>query len=145
MDPNELFEYVVEGMKWLAVGGGTYIITLAGLNGIPRLFSERIHNQEDLDRITTEEAEKLGMTRDITPKFHEDWEERVTKLDDGTYEVHLGGFGARRTSVRHELYHIHKEHHEHPWRNSNSLIRTLNYLLREEPQAIAYEVFGLKL
>jgi len=145
MDPNEIFEYVTEGMKWLLIGGGTYITTLVGLNGIPRLFSEKIHSQEDLDRIIAEETEKLGMTITVISKFHEDWEARATKLDNGTYEVHLGGFSARRSSVRHELYHIHKEHHEHPWRNSNGLIRTLNYLLREEPQAIAYEVFRLKL
>lgn len=145
MNPNEIFEYVTEEMKWLAVGGGTYITTLAGLNGIPRLFSEKIHSQEDLDRITAEEAEKLGMTRGVTSKFHEEWEECARKLDDGTYEIHLGGFGARRTQVRHELYHIHREHLEHKAMSSNGLIKALNYWLRQEPQAIAYEVFGLKL
>jgi hypothetical protein len=145
MNPNEVFEYVNEGIKWLALGGGTYLTTLYVLNGIPRLFSEKIHNQEDLDRITTEEAEKLGMTRSVIPKFHEDSIALSTLLDNDTYEIHLGGFGARRTQVRHELYHIHRKHHEQPWTNSKGLKRSLNYLLKQEPQAIAYEVFRLKL
>jgi len=145
MDPNEVFEYVTEGMKWLSIGGGTYIATLASLNGILRLFSEKISSQDDLDRITAEETEKLGMTRQVTPKFHENHEESARKLDDGTYEINIGGFGARRTQVRHELYHVHRGHCDDRRRIENGLINNLDYLFRREPQAIAYEVLKLKL
>jgi len=145
MGPNEISDYVTEGMKWLSIGGGTYIASLTILNTVPKLFSERINSQEDLDRVVDEEANKLSMTKSITPKFHDFWIEASIKLDGGNYEIDIGGFGARRSTVRHELYHIHGGHLEHPWKKSNGFLRALNYIFREEPQAIVYGVFRLKL
>ncbi len=145
MGPNEIFEYVSECMKWLAIGGGTYIATLVGLSEIPTLFSERIHTQEDLDRITSEESKKLGMTKCVTPRFYDHWEAGAAKLGDGTYEIHIGGFGARRSSVRHELYHVHKGHFDFCRYQPSALLQNLDYLFRQEPQAIVYEAFRLKL
>ncbi len=145
MDPSEVFEYATEGMKWLVMGGGTYITTLAGLNGIPRLFSEKIDNQEELDRITSEEAQRLGLDKVVKAKFHKIWKEGARKKNDGTYEINIGGFGARRTQVRHELYYIYRGHCDSRKRIKSNTLNRLDYFLRREPQAIAYEVFGLKL
>jgi len=39
--PGEFNEYFTEGMKWLAIGGVTYISTLIGLNLIPTLVSKK--------------------------------------------------------------------------------------------------------
>ncbi len=141
---NEIFEYVTEGMKWLSIGGGAYFTTLVGLSGIPKLFSERIKSQEDLDRITSEEAEKLGIEEPVTPKFHNSWEENSKKLIDGTYVINIGGYSARRCTVRHELYHIHRGHLDFMARHESRLLRRLDYFFRQEPQAIAYEVFRLR-
>jgi len=145
MDPNEIFEYVTEGMKWLAIGGGTYLSAMGGLSAIERLFSERINSQEDLDRIAGEEAKKLGMNKPFNAKFHSSFAGSAPKLEDGTYEINIGGFAARRSLVRHELYHIHRGHSDALKDRQNDFINTLDFLFRCEPQAIAYQVFRLKL
>lgn len=148
MDPKELFDYTIDGVKWLAAGGATYIVTLIGLCAAPRLFSERIKSQDDLDKIVKEETERLGMTKRILARFHNTWREDTAKYSmEGRlldYMINIGGFGARRTMVRHELYHIHKGHFEHPLRRRGPVLRELHYLFIAEPQAIAYQ-FKLKL
>lgn len=152
MDPKELFDYAVVGMKWLAAGGAAYIATLAGLCAVPSLFSEKIKSQNDLDRIVREEAEKLDGTkqlsaRQLSARFYDTGMAEVIKMGVGGnsmfYTINLGGFGANRSIARHELYHIHKGHFGYPWGRSR-LLRTLHYLFRAEPQAIAYQ-FKLKL
>jgi hypothetical protein len=145
MEVSETFGYVLEGMKWLGVGGGAYIATLVGLTSLSRIFSERINSQEDLERFAGEEAKKLRMTERFKARFHNSWEENARILEGGTYEINLGGFGARRSMVRHELYHIHKNHLLYNKRQTNGLLKKLNYLFRQEPQAIAYEVFRLRI
>jgi hypothetical protein len=80
----------------------------------------------------------LGLDKPVKAVFHNDWEECAEKNDDGQYEIKIGGFGARRTQVRHELYHLFR-HVDRGWKGN------LHYLLIDEPQAIAYEVFRLKL
>ena len=145
MDPNDIFKYAINGIKWLAAGGGIYITTFLGLNVISNLFSERIRNQEDLDRIIAEEAKKLGMTRQVTSKFHNTYEAVARKLEDETYKIDIGGSGANRGDVRHELYHVHRGHCDDRKKIENDFLNELDYLFRREPQAVAYQVFRLKL
>ncbi|MBS3086589.1 hypothetical protein J4422_02710 [Candidatus Pacearchaeota archaeon] len=144
MDLNEIFGYAADGAKWLAIGSVAYLLGLAGLSSITRVFSERVNSQEDLDRIVKEEVEKLGITKPIKANFQTSYAGGAKKIGEGNYEINIGGFAARRSMVRHELYHIRKGHCE-KIREEIGINDLFNYLLKYEPQAIAYQVFGIKL
>lgn len=147
MDPIEMLEYAHEGMKWLSVGVGAYFAMFLADATIPPLFSEKIKNQRDLDRITAEESAKLGLDKPVEAYLEKSNEDDSRRFSDGTYEIRIGSgrSGATRSAVRHELYHIHKGHFDDPLHKRGRLTRKLNYLLRQEPQAIAYGLFKLKL
>jgi len=85
------------------------------------------------------------MKKKIIPKLLDFCAANARKLNDETYEINVGGICARRSSIRHELYHIYRGHLEPHWSDFNSLLSALTYSLIEEPQAIAYEIFGLKI
>ena len=144
MDPGEVMGYALHGAIWCAVGGISYISALVGLQTLPRYLTERIETQDDLERMVFEESQELKLDVPIVPVLKNYHIEEVLVDDDG-FDLKLGGFGAYRSVVRHELYHIYKQHHEHPWRQGNNFQFTLNYLFREEPQAVAYQVFGIRL
>ncbi len=101
---NDIFDVIGEGAKWLAAGGRIYIV-------FKDIFSEEIKNQEDLERMILEEKSKLNINRTIKPTFFENkfMLPRCRKNKMGNYEIDIGNFGANRSSVRHELYHIHRE------------------------------------
>ena len=147
MNPNNIFDYIVEGMKWLAIGGGIYITTTVGTTLTGRMFSEKIKSQEDLEKIVEEETEKLGVDKPLKSEFGDFPLAFAAKQRDGTYHLHVGRSTASRSLVKHELYHIHKGHKGISFSKDsrNTLGRILKYLFIEEPQAIAYGTFGLKL
>ena len=58
-------------------------------------------------------------------------------VDKNGKTVHVGGFEATRTIVKHELYHV-KKHGECDFNNK------MDYFLRMEPQAILYQ-YGIKV
>jgi len=145
MDPKELSDYLIEGIKWLSIGGISTYVGVMLTEPISYLFSERIKSQEDLDRISKEEAEKLGLKKTFKSNLHENFRGSTRKLDDGTYEINIGGYAARRSVVRHELYHVHKGHPDFMRSQENRFLRVLDYYFRQEPQAILYEIFRLRL
>ncbi|MCH7568849.1 MAG: hypothetical protein IIA87_05505 [Nanoarchaeota archaeon] len=137
MDPNE-FEYVTEGMKWLAIAGGTYFGALLSISSMSHIFSKKIHNQNELDNVVDEEASKLGMDRPVKGILYLGHGGIAVKNEDGTYQIEIGVESARRSDVRHELYHVHREDFDRPLSN-------FRYWFVAEPRAIAYQAFGLKL
>ena len=147
MDPNELVNYSLQVMKYGAIGiVGTYVAynaMLAGLKSLNALFYHKINTQEELDRIVDEEAKKLEMVQ-VKAVLHAQFEGLARKNNvDGSLEIHVGGFGARKSVVRHELYHLYK--HSGRKRPKNPVLRELESMFREEPQAMLYEIFGIKL
>jgi len=109
-----------------------YVPMLLGACVLPVLFERKITSQKELDSIVNEESKKLGLSN-IAGKLHEKYCGHVGP--DGK-SVHVGGFEATRTIVRHELYHIYKQH--------NDCNNMFNYLFKYEPQAILYQ-YGLKV
>jgi len=143
MDPNEIFKYVAEGAGCLAAGGLTYLTALVGSSAVSDVFSKKITSQEDLDGIVSEEVEKLGMDKPVRANFHGFDRADAKKTAKGSYVVNVGGSFATRGGVRHELYHIHKGHVED--NGKSDLVDKIDYYFRQEPQAIAYEVFRIKI
>lgn len=144
MDP-ETIEYIKTGLEYLAVSEGIRISTLIGVGYFQAFFLRKINNQGELDAIVQEEAEKLEISSPIKAVLHSSNAGKSIKKDDDSYEVHVGGFLARRCIVKHELYHIFKNHHDSRFQNLPFLLRSINYSYIQEPQAVAYQVFGWKL
>ena len=144
MDPNEIFEYVVESMKWLAIGGGSYMVALTGFTSTQGI-SKRIRSQEELEQIVSEEATKLGLDfTKIDTKYN--GEVNGSKKNGERYDLHLeGNWLSTKATVRHELYHIAKGHCDDRLRIKNGFLNELDYWLRREPQASLYGSFGIKL
>lgn len=139
MDPKEIFEYVTEGMKWLAIGGGSYLSALAGSQAIfqTALFRKRIQSQEELDAIVDEEARKLNLDpAKIDAKYN--GETDCARKNGERYDLHLeGDWNSTRQTVKHELYHILKD-----CDRPNSALR---YLFIEEPRATLYGCFNIRI
>jgi len=127
-------------MKYLAIGGA-YFVTLIGLNTLSIFFSEKIKNQEELDKIIIEESKKLRLNKKAIGIYLPKFEAECKKIGNH-YIVKLGGKMANRGCVKHELYHIFRGHLEN---QSTKKVENLKYFFKQEPQAIAYDVFGLKL
>lgn len=135
-----------------AIGG--YLATLLGAQLIGHLTSQKIRSQEELDKIVEEEADKLGMDkRTLISKFYSTDDKEYSDIlgarcfiEDFDFEEHIipmkvveikEGWGARRHTVRHELYHLLK----HLPRKRG----LLKYLFYEEPTATIYAITGIKL
>ena len=137
---KDLLNYVSDGMFMLVEFGAVYIGATGLISGLNTIFSEKIKSQEDLERIVSEEKAKLGIDKPIKSTFFKNKFRlpRARKGENDGYEIEIGGFFSDRSTVRHELYHLFR-HVE------NGRKGKLYYHLVEEPQAVAYEAFGLKL
>lgn len=127
---------------------GAYLMG-AGLSLIPlkrAYFSEKIETEEDLLRISNEEAKKIGLdpSKKYICNFGEDNSQLqrhtacVTKEANDTYVI-LFYKKRDRTTVRHELYHIYGGHCDRT-EEATLIRRTL-----DEIEAEAYALYGLKL
>jgi len=141
MDTNRILESVAEGIQWLGTGGGIYLCSLMTLTACNNLFSKKIKSQGELDEIVAEEAEKLGL-KNVNAQLYQETIGCVNYAKGNfPHKIHLGGFYATRSMVRHELYHAFRHSDNIP---SNLYLYIFDYAFRREPQAIIYEVFKLK-
>lgn len=152
MDPKDILDCATEGMKWLAMGGLSYIGMLAGSQAISAKYSQRIETQAELESIVEEEAQKLGLKKRVKAFLHDGLKASSDKIrwysEDGDfsyYKIDVGGFQAKRSTVKHELYHIHKGHFERRENIRSKILQELAYLFKYEPQATLYELFGIKV
>ena len=144
--------------EYIAKGIGAYTALLFGVQALSTLFSQRIKSQNDLDSVVNEEAKKLCINpREVLGDFYEKRTQRykeilgsrctIEDVEEGEVLVHLKileikeGWGARRSSVRHELYHL-KNNFPRP---KNPIVRFLRGFFYEEPTATLYETTGIKL
>ena len=116
---------------------GYSIGTLCAIDILNGLLSPRIKNISELEKQVWVQAKKLDL--DLTPvtiNLKNYTCCYVLKHNDGKIELNLGGYGLTKAMVRHELYHI-------KYHLSNS--GNITSLLYEEPAAIIYSYFNLKL
>jgi hypothetical protein len=153
----------------LASAGALYLATLATTQAIGEFFGEKIKTRERLEEIVEEEAAKLKMDpralfvellsveeakkRKVkgarcrvvgyNPKNDELITEKET-LEEGT--INLGmvelaeGWGANRSALRHELYHIKNDHVP---KEKNPLLRMAKWFY-QEPAASIYGLGGIR-
>ena len=124
-----------------------YVLTLiiSLLSCIRVYFSQKITSQEELEQIVKEEAARLGITIPITATLLSEFNNGgVRKAGDG-YEILVGGFAAKRSVIKHEMYHIHKKDMENNPNLDGHWLSELREVFIEQPRANLYDVFGIKL
>ncbi|HLC73449.1 MAG TPA: hypothetical protein VJH20_02320 [Candidatus Nanoarchaeia archaeon] len=94
-------------------------------------------SEEQLEVIVKEEKDKLNMQEEVTLLVSEPLAAQSCKVD-GRYFIELGGRARDRDTVRHELYHIYKRHVDKEF-------DPIRYFMLQEPQAIFYEYFNIKI
>ena len=136
MEQKEILEYVSEGSALLFIYGFSTYATIILLPLISSLFSRKINSQNELDKIIEEESQKLklkgvkGILQETTKSF--------CCMKNETPIIVVGGLGATRGAVKHELYHIFKG-------DLNKKYSEVRYWLLEEPRACLYDSFGIKI
>ena len=144
---NNILEIISEGAKWLTIGGGTYLGAMGITSFASGLLSKKIRNKKELGIILEEEASKLGLNnKNISARFGlaEGHVGEANKLGNKNYEIVLDSFGQDKSCLKHELYHIYRGDCEGAKYNKN-LKSFIKYLFLEEPRAVLYESFGIKL
>jgi hypothetical protein len=138
---NEILHYIQESVGWLCIGGALHMGSL----GIPKLilapFSQRILSQQNLDEVVFEESMKLGLNnKNIKGVFTQENDCAVRSGNQYFIELNNSYFHSRRSTVRHELYHILKDSNR-----KKKLPRLIDYLFIAEPRATLYGTFGIRL
>ena len=110
--------------------------------------SERITTQQQLEELLAEERKLLDNGREDVAVQARLFDETVgvawRSPQDGVYRIKIGGFMAKRSILRHELYHVFDGHCDDFIGASKTFIRLKSFFVHE-PQATAYQVFGIKL
>jgi hypothetical protein len=145
MDSNYISECATGVAGLLAMGVGECIaasIILEIFLHTKLAFSRKINTQEELTSVVEEESKRLGIDAPIKSTLHGELEGVCRKNYDG-YELHVGGWFARRSVVKHELYHICKGDCDTGYINKWAGRISFNFV--EEPRADLYGIFGIKL
>lgn len=145
MDPKQLLDYSLEGIKWLGLGIGVGYPTLILSPTVLCVLSRKIRNQKELDLAIEEESKKLGLegVRGIyIPWFDESSTSKSYIADDGIPTIITNNFFGSKSTVRHELYHLYKHAKK---KFKSRLSKRLYYFLVGEPQACLYQLTGIKL
>jgi hypothetical protein len=129
-------DYIMYGLSGLALATGTYVPMFMALSLI-HSFGEKIDSQSKLEKLTKEEFENSNKADlSIIPKYGAKRNE--SDFVDGNYHLFVGkGNLATRAWVRHEACHIRNEDLKHH--------STLRYFLLEEPRALLYGAFKIKV
>ncbi len=126
---------------------GSYVAVLA-MSFVGSMLSERIETQRELRAVVVQEAKKLAINPDgVKCRLRPYFEGRIWfNHNTGLARLEVGGWGATRVGVRHELYHLARGHLEpggRVWGFAND--SDLVYYFIKEPQAIIYSCTGLRL
>mgnify|MGYP006415659381 FL=1 len=113
------------------------------------LLSKKITSLDQLVKIKNQECKKIGIDQEYVKIFYNPFQTvgfcgdlicNETNKPVKKY-IELGGLFATRAGVRHELYHILKNHKA----KSNLKEYLLEYYFIHEPQADLYQMFGIKI
>lgn len=140
MESLEILDYALSTLKWTGIGVGAYLALpiLAQATIGSTLFQKRIKSHKELEQILSEEAPKLGLNPDNIETVYGAECSSAARIDDGFVLAVSTGFGATRSTVRHELYHIYRDLRKGSHHNR------IRYLFIEEPRATLYEFTGIK-
>ena len=157
MTSNKVLEYAAATLKesakvsrylarttTLFFGNLLFCCGPAEISGISSLLSRPIGTQEELDSLVKQEAKRLGLDGVQIDAYIDDKpDEYHEKVGDNRWRIHLSRKSwANHCTVRHEMYHI-KISVGNGLDPSNA--NPLRYILNDEPRAILYQAFRLKL
>ena len=129
----------------LATAGIPAVLISLTLSKLSQLASEKIDSDEKLQNVIKEESKKLGINERVKGWLQNKYASRMSYMpypENSTHIMQLGGFGAKRSTVKHELYHLKSNHCQgSPDESVDSLF---NYLFIEEPSAVLYGL-GLRV
>lgn len=115
-------------------GISTYVGALFSLSFFSDLFSEKIKNQEHLNKLIEKEFKKLKLDP-IPSEFKEsDGTAHLTSYINNTYDITFYK-GDTLSTIRHEVYHYYTKKHQ----------TLLTKQFNEETRAILYESLRIKL
>src|SRR4030042_2554855 len=128
MNPKELFDFTTEGMKWLAIGGGSYFSALLICQMYDNWpFHKKTESKKELETVVKEECEKLRINPTEIDIVYNKKASVKMKKNGNRWELHVEeGWQSTRNTVRHELYHYLKDV---PRANDYGKINTLYYFL----------------
>ena len=108
--------------------------------------SVQITSQQQLEQLLETEKNKLNCEKDIIAILDDSINGGGSYRGfDGKYYIKLGGDrGANLSVLKHEIYHIHDGHSDNIL-SKDPLIHPFIYYLWNEPQAVIYQIFGIKL
>ncbi len=121
-------------------------LSLSVASSLSQKESPRINNQSELETILKEERKKLLIKDNYA--IHVNLTDKnignAGKIKENKYKINLGGKFRNISCLRHELYHIADGHCD-DCLSRNIPYRIIKYLCYYEPQAILYQVAGIKL
>ena len=140
-------KYWKVGVASLIFALNSYIVTFGILPSIALINSQRITSQSQLEKLLREERKKLSDGNDdfiIEAELVAQDVGSSEKLKNGHYRIKMGGFVAKDSTLRHELYHIFDGHIDDAASTPSKVLRSLKYFFVHEPQAVAYQAFGIR-
>lgn len=156
MEPKEVVDMI--GMGTLVFAIGSYLLKkvtdygLDILNVVGSFKDKPINSQEELELVVREEANKLDMqipdriifdgsieNSEFIDFIYEGHRTRATEYSNGIKEIVIE-HGKGRKAVRHELYHLYKDHLK-----NRGLLSPFYSTFIAEPQSILYGNFGIRL
>ncbi len=154
MDLESIYESVKLATTYGGIALGSCAAVYYGL-AVANYAGREITSLTELEEVVQDESDKLGLKKIRCIELEGNRALAVPAQDCNNFRdtVYFGGIARKRNLVRHELFHI-KWFDENPMLKelftsgesiSSSLKRGLQYLFVEEPLAMIYGVFGIKL
>ncbi len=140
MTDPDIFGMIIEGARlgaeFAAICGAYYFSGLIGLQALSHPpFQKLIKDQEELENVVCEEAEKIGLDPSKIKLIY--GQESQIRGDGEGYELYLNKSETTRKLIKHELCHAVNDCH-HRYTHSR-------YFLVAEPRATLYGTIGIKI
>ncbi len=128
---------------------GFYGVSLSGAGILSKAINPRITSQTHLEKILPVERRSAGINDDVLLEIliNQDIPRSadVIKLDDKKYRISISANSLDLGTLRHELYHVGRGHCHTISTMKSGVQRAAYKTFIAEPQAMIYEVFGIKL
>lgn len=153
------FESIYETAKLATTYGGivlgSYATVFCGLS-VANAAGREITSPKELEAITAEESKALGFTESPRLEVREGnraFAESAQESNSWKDTIALGGISRKRKLVRHELFHLKRLEENHHLKKLftsgegalSATQRKLQYFFIEEPLALMYGTFGIKM
>jgi hypothetical protein len=137
----DIVDYLVTGLKWLAISNGVYFSAMGYLTHRYRKSTTTIESQEDLVKALEKELPYYQKKRndiEITPVFGYEKGNGLDRIEDNKFILCADNEG----TVRHELEHAFDGHYDNgdfkESKGFRKLLWLIQYLYYYEPKAVLH-------